>query len=893
MEEVDVKNNLYSGEDNINFSRYLQLIIYHKWIAIPGILTGIVIGLLLYFKQPEIYVAEFSVYLRLPANEIIKNEYLPKESDPRKAYWLNLMSSKKTFSLMQQISGIDISAAELQSMFHITSKTDENIFNIKLTVTDPALVPTLAINFVKALNLLEKENINKKIQANIDYLNNQISAKKLQLDSINNYIVSFAGKLNIDNISSVEQFKNIYENFLQQLKETEVELNYVTTSRIQTEKELNAINDTIFEESSFTEPLKVQLMNLHVDLARALTKYGNEHPVTIGIKNNIRQIEKMLNEGFEQIVAVKNIKANPVKNALIGQLIELKIKEISLQSKIASLKNILKEYNYSLKQVIPGKNPIQLLDNLNAIKGNVELLENKLIDLELTKRWISDSFFIIEVPGAPSHPNTKPLYYFILLGLIFGIFIGIGIVVIYDYLDDRIKIIDDFHSFFDIDNLGIIQHRKTGDIFKYIKKLSIEEFHEDFGNELADIRISLNQRIDLEKNKKLTILSPLRKEGKTSLILMLALQFSLVKKKVLLIDMDINIPKLTPYFGYEKEEGFMNIILDCVDAGSLIKTTEHKYISILPAGFNSHNTKIIFDSHIFEEFMTTIGEGFDIVLIDIPAFLLFPYAMEIIKHLDACILVTRLGGSHRKNIELLLKKTEPYKNKIKGNVFIDVHPLPANSYYHTYKYKYYYSGENKKRKNKLIKILTPILLGVTALIISAYFIFSTGTKTAGLNYNKTTNDTTQIIPSSNVFLTSQVSDSTAQILFSPLNTSSIVDSSAIDTNKISKSSQILNPKTNNEKITPLKVKENISPILNHPQKKYYYIIAGSFKEKENAEKYLKTLIESGYTNILNLSKIKGFYTIAVYSTPLKDSALIKLEILKKELKPDLWIYYHK
>ena len=126
-----------------------------------------------------------------------------------------------------------------------------------------------------------------------------------------------------------------------------------------------------------------------------------------------------------------------------------------------------------------------------------------------------------------------------------------------------------------------------------------------------------------------------------------------------------------------------------------------------------------------------------------------------------------------------------------------------------------------------------------------------------------------------------------------INSSILTYSATNDFNEMSESIDKVIPESERKKPEPLTITRETKVIVSVPQKNNYYIIAGSFKEKANAEKYYRTLYEAGYSNTLYLGKIKGFYTIAVYSTPMKDSALKQLEIQKKQLKSVLWIYYHK
>lgn len=85
-------------------------------------------------------------------------------------------------------------------------------------------------------------------------------------------------------------------------------------------------------------------MNLQVDLARALTKNKENHPQVKAIRENIVQINSMMRDSIQQQVGIKNMIQNPLKSQLMSKLIELRLSEISLETKESSLKRVISDY---------------------------------------------------------------------------------------------------------------------------------------------------------------------------------------------------------------------------------------------------------------------------------------------------------------------------------------------------------------------------------------------------------------------------------------------------------------------------------------------------------------------------------------------------------------------
>jgi uncharacterized protein YydD (DUF2326 family) len=125
------------------------------------------------------------------------------------------------------------------------------------------------------------------------------------------------------------------------LMKAQIALSTLKASRQRTESALKNLDGTIVNESAFTEPVKVQLMNLEVDLARALTKNREDHPSVKAIRSNIKQLNVMLRDSLENRMQIKSLMENPLKTQLMSKLMELQIAEVSEETHVASLERVI------------------------------------------------------------------------------------------------------------------------------------------------------------------------------------------------------------------------------------------------------------------------------------------------------------------------------------------------------------------------------------------------------------------------------------------------------------------------------------------------------------------------------------------------------------------------
>jgi hypothetical protein len=212
------------------------------------------------------------------------------------------MKSDEMSRLIVQNSNLPYCAATVKSMIKVDMVEVKGgsvpIFKVTVTSRNNMDLPKLINGFVLSLN-----HLLVKIQADnserlIQFLSNQIEDSNRKLASLDMEILS-GGTNKSTEIRDYNKMLTELENFRASLLNAQIDLSSVIASRTRTEKELVNLDGTIVNESAFSEPLKVQLMNLQVDLARALTKNREEHPTVRSIRDNIQLMESMLRDSIQ------------------------------------------------------------------------------------------------------------------------------------------------------------------------------------------------------------------------------------------------------------------------------------------------------------------------------------------------------------------------------------------------------------------------------------------------------------------------------------------------------------------------------------------------------------------------------------------------------------------
>lgn len=693
-------------EGSFDIMRYLQILFIHKWkfLAIAGLVT--IIALIYALNQPKFYVSEYEVFY----NESIKNFVVESnvpviKSDFDKSFWLSTMKSDEMARLTLRNSGLPYTTAIIKRMFKVemVDKKEQSTPIYKVTVTSKKndIIPTLIKAYVQALNdILAKNQLNNSDKL-VTFLARQLTENNIKLSGIDQKML-IDGASNPAMVRDIKKLANDLDAFRTDLLNTQINLSSAMASKQRTEQELKNLDGTIVNESAFSEPLKVQLMNLQVDLARALTKNKESHPAIKAIRDNISQINGMLRDSIQQKLEIKSLVQNPLKAQLMSKLMELQITEISLQTRVLSLQRVISEFETKMMPDTTDENQQQQLRNRELVFMTINLLNSKLIEAQSAAQGSLSRFVMIDEPEIPMTASNKSMFLILLMGLVAGLFFGAAAVFVLDLLDNRLMLVSDYEKFYGIPLLGTLLHKRSPE--EYYETTNSGIISHKRMNELGEIIVNIKQAIKDPNKKLFSVCSPVRKEGKSMVSLQLATALADKGLKVLLVDMDMFIPKLTAKMGMNNSAGLVNYVRGESKLDDILHQTETPRLLFTGVGNTATRSDFQYDDPSFAKFTKAVKKKFDIVIFDTPAVLYIPDIVTFLDLMDSVVIIARLMHTTRRSLDKLIKMIGPDRYKIAGTIINDLRLNKINrltEYYHYgYEYGYNDNGEKVKKRRK-------------------------------------------------------------------------------------------------------------------------------------------------------------------------------------------------
>jgi len=119
--------------------------------------------------------------------------------------------------------------------------------------------------------------------------------------------------------------------------------------------------------------------------------------------------------------------------------------------------------------------------------------------------------------------------------------------------------------------------------------------------------------------KHLAIVSPHRDEGRSYLAANLAVVFSQLGERTILIDADMRNPRQHALFGLDNRAGLSTFLAGRAGTDVIAPIAQLNGLCVLPAGPVPPNPQELLGRPIFHKFLTELDKQFDVVILDTPA----------------------------------------------------------------------------------------------------------------------------------------------------------------------------------------------------------------------------------------------------------------------------------
>lgn len=396
------------------------------------------------------------------------------------------------------------------------------------------------------------------------------------------------------------------------------------------------------------------LLEMKTRLKQVMSEVGAQHPEVLKLQDQISEVETFIRQRSELLgVNEENIELTPddIMGAYVSML------ENDLNALLRRRDDIEKQMQVA---EVEAKKLIELSieqEDIIRDRDRRENLYSSVVDRLRSLNMQQDSTAIIhEIIGDPDvgvkvQPSLPiALAVFLLTGLV----LGGGSTLLAEFRDRSVHTPEELESIF---NAKVINHlpsfEKETCVREAAKALRKQKSKIDpmliamhsRTSPLSEVFRAMRTQVMFllgGKNKIVTMTSATEGAGKSTTISNLAVSMALAGQRVLLVDCDLRRPRIREIFALEGKAGLAEVLLGQVEIEDAIDS-QSTGLFVLSSGAKVDDPAELLSGEAFGNFLESVREKFDYVLLDSPPLLPVADPSIIAPLTDGVVIVSTIG----------------------------------------------------------------------------------------------------------------------------------------------------------------------------------------------------------------------------------------------------------
>lgn len=422
------------------------------------------------------------------------------------------------------------------------------------------------------------------------------------------------------------------------------------------------------EPSGNTDPAREAATNLKLASLQAIsTRTAEALPKSHLDEDEIREKISVSPEGESELINVSATDPSPAFAAKLANTFSEQFIDFSREIESAKVRRAQKL----------AETKLQGLPEAERAGPAGETLEKRVRELETLAVIQTGRAELAQVATAPTSPSSPKTKRNVALGILLGILLAIGVVLLREQFDRRIRSTDELEELFGVPILGTIP--ESG-------KLAKASAHMDAGVDPAvaeafrTLRTNLRYyRPDTERGT-LLFTSGAPQDGKTMTSWNVARAEAAAGQRVLLLEADMRKPTLGKALGVATPSGLALVLAGVNDPGQAILRI--KGVDLLPCGPVPPNAGMLLESDRMAELLAWAEQNYDRVIIDTPPASLVADAVPLFRRVDGIVIVARVRGGNRDAAEDLRDQLRTVQAPVLG-IVVNGAPRPAKTDYYS------------------------------------------------------------------------------------------------------------------------------------------------------------------------------------------------------------------
>jgi succinoglycan biosynthesis transport protein ExoP len=560
----------------------------------------------------------------------------------------------------------------VMSSLTVTPVRNSQLVEIRFDSTDPTLAADMANAHAKAYI---QQNMEMRFSASkdaTDWLSDRLAEQRKLVEASEAALQKYKEE---HDAVAVEDRQNIV---VQRLADLNGAVTKAKTTRIEKEalyNQLKAVQGTpaidtfpAVLSNEYIQKLKSDVGDLQRQQAQLAQKYGDRHPEMVKVRTALQTAQAKLDTEVNKVV--ESVRAEyeaalAQERSLVGALDQQKGEALSLNRKGIEY-SVLSREAESNRQIYEA-----LLQRTKetGISGDFKSSNIRVVDAA-------------QVPGAPVLPRRERD---LMMAAVSGSVLALGLVFLFEYLDNRIKSPQELRSHLGLPFLGMVPAIDNSG-----PTLLHDGVPPAFAEAIRAIRTNVLFSSAEEGVRVVVVTSAGPGEGKSMFSSNLSVSLAQAGQRVLHIDADMRRPRVHEIFEVSQEPGLSNLLVGDCKPSEAVRMAGVQNLCVLPAGMIPPNPAELLGSKRCVEYFATLSEHFDWVIVDSPPVLAVADASILANSATGVLFVVGADQTSRHTAKAAVDQLHAVQAHVVGAV-LNRADVERNPYYYSTYYRKEYS----------------------------------------------------------------------------------------------------------------------------------------------------------------------------------------------------------
>lgn len=457
-------------DETLDLRELLRALLRRKGIIVLMVAVSVLTAAFASSQMTRIYEASTTVLVkgRQNASEILFLEGLSGLAKDQLQNYVELLRSRTVAERAAAALGYewDVHSSDFEGFrksISVQPVTGTDTIRISVQNEDPHEAARVAnalanafIEFSRDMNRTEATNARLFIEEQLGVVEQQLRDAELALQTYREETrilnPSEEARLILGRVTTLEaeyaQAQLAYEETMTRLDEVR--------RRLEAE-DPTLISSTTISNNPMVTTYRSTIFTLETELAGLLNQYSEEHPQVQSVKAKIAEAERQLANEVERIVSNETRTFNPIYQSLLSELTALETDSVLYESRLSALQAQIESAGERLEG-LPEKELTlaRLLRDQSVAEQIYLLLRNRYEEIRITEAMQAADVAVIDPSIAPKRPIKPRTMLNIAIAGFLGIFVGIGLAFVLEFLDTSFKSVEEVEAYLQLPVMGRI-----------------------------------------------------------------------------------------------------------------------------------------------------------------------------------------------------------------------------------------------------------------------------------------------------------------------------------------------------------------------------------------------------------------------------------------------------